>query len=176
MAKFEPLKIQAICERCNGRRNILVTGKNIPPLALCPVCDEDQINKAIAGGYNLHNTLHSDGKIETNWKLKHREGDKYGGDTYWGGIHQSTRYSLDLRFAGPGFFTNAADIEESSRTGASGSKAFGGAKTWPHVRLNISLPAYGPDLRSALSEMLREAVSKFAKDHKLDQEDYDGES
>lgn len=77
------------------------------------------------------------------------------------------RWTALSRFAGPGFESTGATVEERTHRNGSSDDAFGGAKTWPAVTARVELPAGRPELQAELARELRETITRFAWAHDL---------
>lgn len=89
---------------------------------------------------------------------------------------QGARWTALSRFAGPGFESTGATVEERTHRNGSGPDAFGGAKTWPAVTARVELPAGRPELQAELARELRETITRFAWAHDLAVEPSPGSS
>jgi len=84
--------------------------------------------------------------------------------------HSSYRdtWSRDVRYAGPGNRSlGGASVIEGKHFSASGKTAFGGAASWPHVTVEISLPVDRVDLRTVLGKLMRDTIDSFVNEHDL---------
>lgn len=102
------------------------------------------------------------------WERTKTEGETWQSAQY-DGTYQHTVHKRAIRFAGEGNdCAHGASTEEGKHHNGSGPQAFGGAKEWPHVKLDVGLPVDRFDLRAELAAKLRDTVDAFITAHGLE--------
>lgn len=105
-----------------------------------------------------------------SWERSKRKGDTINlGPSYEPQVEHEDEWRLDHQYAGP---TNdcggGSRVRISRKINGAGPKAFGGARAWPYVAAEVSLPVDSEYLAVKLAEKLRDTIARFVRDNRLE--------